>query len=979
MVERNGAVGHSFHLTRDVAGAENEYRLWVLRRGDVAYLIAAWIDRAAADKADGKLAHNSNAPEARADRTIAQIDGIIDRVSFDQSPPATIDLSDLNPRQRQTAGLLYNNLGLFAYNARDFSSAIESFRQAFELQPNDPAVLNNLINAHVELQQYSDALAILEQNIGRFSAHSDLLAARAFLLSRVGETDAALQAYERLFASGNRAEEPFTQYITLLADNGRTSEALAAVEQFLQGKNSFAVQRLQAQLHRQRGEHRQAVAILTELARNRPFNAELSYDLADSLWAVDRYHEALDVCRQLLEHHYDTAQTYLLQARSQYALKLFAEARKSLEAAQEHEPANKEVQELLALVTANLGQGNTSGTADPIDPVPWPESVAAIKAAPSNESQFRTYGAYLLRRQVALRFEPAKEFAQTDRRVIRVLDPSGVTRYSTIQVSFDPVGEQIYVNSLRVLDAHGVEVAAGKNSDYFVVDGATAERPTQAKILNIPVPGLQPGRTIELVFTRRDLSPPNDFPYTAFTFSSDVPVLTSALYVNGDESKIRFNASPGVRMTRVEQGIIWSMDDPLIYRQEPLQEVRGAFLPKVTICSERAKWESLARDYLSSIADRLVPDGAVQKMVEQITRGLSDDDARTAAIAHYVQDYLTYKPIEFGARARVPNRAADTLQNKYGDCKDHALLLLQFLQAAHIPAHLALANLDETVNPQFPALEQFNHMLVYVPGFGGGRCFDCTDKNSDLAALKVPLDLGGDKVLVLDAANPHFIELPDYDATSSNIHVSRTIQLTGQTDANAEETVTVEGYHAAMLRETFKDVPEANRAAVLQEELAPTGGAFQVQTLEINHLLDRNKPLVFKATYLLRNTFKDAGGTLLGQLPALWERMYLGAPSVPDRRTPFVVEFPLEFSTEVDVRAPENYGMQSLASRDDRGQNKFAKWKMHAQPTPQGESIHYELHLASGHYAAADYKAYDDELDRALAALSPTVALKRVK
>ncbi len=55
---------------------------------------------------------------------------------------------------------------------------------------------------------------------------------------------------------------------------------------------------------------------------------------------------------------------------------------------------------------------------------------------------------------------------------------------------------------------------------------------------------------------------------------------------------------------------------------------------------------------------------------------------------------------------------------------------------------LALANLDEPIDPQFPALEQFNHVLVYVPGFRGGRVVDCTDKNSDLPALNAPMDLG---------------------------------------------------------------------------------------------------------------------------------------------------------------------------------------------------------------------------------------------
>ena len=968
-LQRGSVTGHSFRLSREVAGAENDYRLWVVRRGDCAYLAAVWFDRAAAEKAEktDPLAGTS------------ELNEILSRISFDDAPPAAPKIVDLNPRQRQSQGLLFNDLGMFAYNSRDFGGAIDCFARAFELQPNDPAILTNLVNAHVELQQYREALGELEQNLNRFANYYDLWAARAFLFAKLGETDTALNAYAALFASGYRAEAPFTQYVTLLAENDRTSDALAAVENYLQSKDSFAVRRLQAGLHRQRGEHAEAIAILTELAKNRPFNAELSYDLADSFWATDRFQEALDVCRQLLDLHYDTAHTYLLQARNQYALKWYVDARASLNAALKREPTNKEVQQLLALVTATLGEGNNQAIQEAIEPVPLPASTTSTKPPTADEAAMHAYGAYVIQRQVSLRFTPGGEFTQTDRRTIRVLDPSGVGRYSTIQIPFDPVGEQIYVNSLRVTDTKGNEVAAGKTSDYYVIDGNRGQRASQAKMLNIPVPGLQPGHTIELVLTRRDLSPPAEFPYTSFVFSSDVPVLSAILYLEADEAAVHYQASRGVKMTRAENGFIWSIEQPQVYRQEPLQQPRNSYLPRVAIGSSHAKWEQLAGEYLTTIDDRLALDETVQALADQITAGAADEEARTIALTHYVQEYLTYKPIEFGRRARVPNRLPDIVQNKYGDCKDHALLLVQLLRASHIAAHLALANLDEPIDSEFPALEQFNHMLVYLPNFHGGRFIDCSDKNSDLPALGAPTDLGGQKVFVLDEKQPRFVDLPPYGPGTSRIHVARRIRLSGQTDAAVAETVTLEGYQASFLRELFRNVPAANRAAMLQEELAPVGGAMQVQSVEIENLSQRDKPLIFKAAYLLRNNFKPAEGGLLGQLPALWERMYLGVQSVPQRRTPFAIEYPLQFSSEVDLLAPEGYQLQSLANRDEHGETRFVSWKVRTQAADSGEHIDYELQLPSGRYPAADYAAYDNDLDKALAVLSPSVTLKKTR
>jgi tetratricopeptide (TPR) repeat protein len=204
------------------------------------------------------------------------------------------------------------------------------------------------------LKQYREALTELESNLSRFENQPDLWAGRAYLLAELGDTDAALSAYAALFASGYRADAPFTQYVTLLAENDRLREALATTQQYLKVKESLTVRRLEASLDRKMGNREQAIAVLTQLLQAHPFNAEVAYDLCDTLWDSQRYEDALEICRQLLEHRYDTAHTYWLQGRCQYALKLYKPARESLEAALKREPTHKEARDLLVVVNAAL-------------------------------------------------------------------------------------------------------------------------------------------------------------------------------------------------------------------------------------------------------------------------------------------------------------------------------------------------------------------------------------------------------------------------------------------------------------------------------------------------------------------------------------------------------------------------------------------------------------------------------------------------
>jgi len=71
--------------------------------------------------------------------------------------------------------------------------------------------------------------------------------------------------------------------------------------------------------------------------------------------------------------------------------------------------------------------------------------------------------------------------------LVKILDASGVSAFSTVQIAFDPLGEQVYVNDVRVMDADGKIITTGNHSDYYVLDDRSASSASQKKILNIPV------------------------------------------------------------------------------------------------------------------------------------------------------------------------------------------------------------------------------------------------------------------------------------------------------------------------------------------------------------------------------------------------------------------------------------------------------------------------------------------------------------
>ncbi len=105
--QRWGAEVHVFRISRDVSGRENVYRIWILRRNRIAYLVAAWIDRTAAMNqlaglpTAGSRGKQPSAPAIDGEQLDNDIDAQLDAVlaRFRLNDPPNAAQSNSNQRQ----------------------------------------------------------------------------------------------------------------------------------------------------------------------------------------------------------------------------------------------------------------------------------------------------------------------------------------------------------------------------------------------------------------------------------------------------------------------------------------------------------------------------------------------------------------------------------------------------------------------------------------------------------------------------------------------------------------------------------------------------------------------------------------------------------------------------------------------------------------------------------------------------------------
>ena len=946
--------GEQFDFEREVEGHTYRYRFKILQGGGVGYLVAAWTLRRAVD-------------------VEATLTDALARVRFTSRPAFPLSSSgEFTARDKKTQGLVLNQAGLFHFNSGDYEQALPLFRAAARANRQESLYVINALQAWRRLDRPKEALDFLDAQPSSISTIPAVRAQQAYFQANRSLTDQALTNYARLFAEGYRNDGSFGDYANLLMLQRQYDVALSEVEKYLKTEDSVTVRLLEAEIHRLKRDFPKAISLLKVQREKAPFNGQIANALPETCIQAGQCSEALEISKELVKNNPDSAYAHHLQGRSELGLKWYREAKVSFESAAKLAPASKDIASYLELVSGLLGEGNNTLLKEPIDIVALPAVLTNTPVDPIPVGYATSHGAYYNRRIVAVSYEPGKQYKSTDFMWARILDASGVAAFSSFQVPFDPLSEQVFVNEVRVTDSAGKTISTGKVSDYYVLDDRSGTEASQKKVLNIPVPGLQPGCQLAVIISRRQLGHLDEFPFLVHSFSCTVPVRESVLFLRGEAAGLKHVAWRGMEPQRIPEGRYWRVLDPMVACWEPQQLAAADFLPMMWVADASAHWPVLASNYIASISNCLEQEASIHDQARSLVAGL-EDDARIAAIARYVQSNLTYKAIEFGRRARVPNKPADIARNKYGDCKDHAVLLEQMLEAAGVPARLALVGHRGPILKELPSLDQFDHMIVYIPEGGTGRFVDCTDKGAD-AAHAIPLGLAGRDALILDAQNPHFETIPSYPENASGIEVQRNLRLVDMADVVTEETVTLTGVHAAYLRDYLLQIPPASRRMLLQRQMGMTD--VELSEFKAEPVDAPDAPLQLRCTYTCKKQFHRSNDQLTGTLRAGFERSYLTADPVDNRLTPFETRIPLSIRSTVSVDVPEGFRAEKTADLAPQLDARFAVCKGHIRLEGRKLKLEFQCRQPTGKSKASEYASYRDTMAQALSLLEREVVFK---
>lgn len=951
-ITHSGISGREYSFDRNVDEVPQHFRVRILRKDRMVWMLTTW-----APKSQG-LEGGEKAAEAV-------------RLFV---PPEGAPAAVLPPAAVKAKAVIINSLGIKLYKRQEYARSEVFFRAAAALSPSDEAIVGNLVDCFTERNLHQEALEALKEYAakGSLTGSRKVLTRQAILLGQTGDVPGALAMWKELFASGYENEDHLLTWINLLLDHGDKEESLKALRDYAAAHPSARLTLWEAAVLGRLDKYDEAFKILDTLVSGGKPDPDALYLKGEFENESGRYEEAEKTATRLVAAGEDTPRTQMILGWSEWHRKSWKAARGAFEKAAEKAPNDPGIREALSMTRGALGQGTAEVSATPLDPVAIPESILKAMAghpAPP-EDLVKGHGAVQQERVTGCYYQAGKPARVTQYYKVKVLDTAGVEAFSTLGLTFYPASERVHVNKLIVRDESGATVQEGNNADAYT-SGESGEIASGAQVLRVPVPGLRRGCTLEAVITVEDKSKSTRPPFRRDLLVSGFPTLARAWFFSGDTDALKVLGGPGLTTLNSSGVKGFAAFDLAAFRRESFSAPLEEWQPWVMAGPADGDWKTPSLDYLKRLTDRLKPDESTEKVFKEITKGLATPQQKLSAIARHVQSTLTYKGLEFGTRALIPSPVSKIQSDHYGDCKDHTLLLYHLLRRAGIKCHPALVDTGWKIRQDIASLDQFDHMILYVPDASPNPWIDATEDGFDLTRF-FPSGLAGSEALVLDPERPRFERIPD--AAATEIRIDRKVSSGGEQSVKVEEDLTLSGETASWARNWFLGSPRSEHPALVRRQWDGYGNV-EISEVTLTAMEDVSQPFSVRLKYTVGDAVDPA--TRQVTLPFFWERDYLTVNPADDRRAPLEINPSMKVDSRTRL-SPELAAALPSDSPASGAKTIGADWHL-ARESAAGEiSLHLTVDSLQGKYPAARWtefqqgrRALIDKLKRPVMTLPP--------
>jgi len=874
-----------------------------------------------------------------------------------------------NEKSVKTQAWFLGRVGEIQFKNGDFVRALQNLSKSHDMNPADAGTLNLLLQALSRTQDFKRLYEVVLQAEKRLPNDKNIISWKAFAAYKTGRYAEAESLYAKLFQGGYWNDHDFRDYLDVLQRMGKEAELQSKLDEALKSHYSAELALFHANQLRKNRKHDKAEAAYKRLISENPANTDARLELGWLYIQMESPSKAVEICDKLIEQKVRNAAVEYLKGVALYKLGRYRDAKNSFEYVVRGNPKDADARDYLNYVTSLLGQGQNSSIQDPVNPVEIPGGYEQPK-----EAKYTDEPSVINRVVKSVYFKKGEPERTTYYYDFSIHADAGIAQHSKYVFTFDPLREKIFVNKLEVVSKDRARKTVGKAEEYYVIDEVDDQNiATGKKELRIVVPGLEVGSRGQLMISRESLQPVKSYGFSSTYLSYGNKVQSSEFFLCGDVAAVaasELNLKPATSVGNCRK---WSVSDPVVMARESMRAPGTSFAPIVYTGTKASGWRELIRDYAAKIRDRVQLDETVKSTSAQIVANAGSDEEKLRRLTRYVQKNIKYQAIEFGTRGVIPNHASKTLSDKFGDCKDQSVLLAQLLKAQGFAAELALVSTYASFVETIPSLDQFNHMIVYLPNYKGGTFFDPTQKEFGLSALP-PLYLEGQTAVLVKEDGHKILQIKPPEKNLSKIIVDREVTLEGD-KAVIREMIRWTDYHAAFVRGYFRRHSARPLGESVQELMGSELGGLTLKSAKLKGLEDLDEPLQLDIALEIKVDAPSEQSQAI-RIPAYWEKQYIGYQSMEKRRTPFQIEYPIQMKRKLRVRGPRNVVM-SFSGKNRSVSNDFFRYdaKLQSEKGVLRSELSYENFARI--YPAARYQQLKSEADQVTGMLPESLIFRK--
>ncbi len=379
--------------------------------------------------------------------------------------------------------------------------------------------------------------------------------------------------------------------------------------------------------------------------------------------------------------------------------------------------------------------------------------------------------------------------------------------------------------------------------------------------------------------------------------------------------------------------------------------------------SNLKNWEQVKDHYKTLLIVPNYNNLNLKKIIDSITHSTSDLNKQITSIIEFVQTHIRYSGNEYGIYSHMPRSPEVVIKNRFGDCKEKAVLLNEMLKLINIEAFPVLINtsLGNKILQKNPAINSFDHCITVFKYNNQLYFIDPTIsyQRGDFIFRKIPRYEVG---MILDNNKKVFVNITDDLESKCDIKEEFVIEKSGDTKLKVTSHFT--GTNADNIRYVFL----TNSIYDVQEEYKKYYSKYsnKIDIIDSIKFIDNEGKNEFTIIeYYRLNKFWKASDSTKSKIIekdfipySLNEKLTYGEED--KRSSPLKISFPLNYTQTISINKED--GGWNVKNSIKTANNKYFEYTYSTKLEGKTVNLKYNYISKVGIVEPEDYLDFKDKM-----------------